>query len=99
MIRDANAAYPENLDEGIRPIVQLLTANGVETFESCEGGEGHTFPRPTVRFHGERPEGFRAMALALQHGLPVVSLSRVWTLEDGDPVGPCWELVFTARES
>jgi hypothetical protein len=27
------------LDEGIREILIMLVANGVETFESCEGGE------------------------------------------------------------
>src|SRR5579885_3046723 len=28
----------ERLDAGIRPVVECLLANGVETFESCEGG-------------------------------------------------------------
>ena len=32
------------LDEGIREIVITLIANDVETFESCEGGDGHSFP-------------------------------------------------------
>jgi hypothetical protein len=32
------------LDEGIREIVIALVSNGGETFESCEGGRGHSFP-------------------------------------------------------
>lgn len=38
------------LDDGIREIVIVLVKNGVETFESCEGGPGHAFPEATVRF-------------------------------------------------
>jgi len=82
------------LDAGIARMVEVLQAGGVETFESCQGGAGHCFPKPTVRFHGARAEGFRALGVALQHGLPVAELRRTWHLEDGDPVGPCWELVF-----
>jgi hypothetical protein len=52
----------EGLDAGILPVVQVLAQNGVETFESCEGGEGHAFYEPTVRFHGNHAEGFRALA-------------------------------------
>jgi hypothetical protein len=50
----------DGLDRGILPVVQVLANNGVETFESCEGGEGHAFFEPTVRFHGNHAEGFRA---------------------------------------
>jgi hypothetical protein len=40
------------LDEGIREFVVILIANGVETFESCEGGRGHCYAEPTIRFRG-----------------------------------------------
>lgn len=40
----------EGLDSGISDYVHKLMKHGVETFESCEGGEGHCFPEPTVRF-------------------------------------------------
>jgi hypothetical protein len=86
-----------DLDEGVRPYVETLRAAGIETFESCEGGEGHAFPEPTVRFHGQRDEGFRALAVALQHAFPVKSLRRAWFLIDGEPVGPDWELTFARR--
>src|ERR1700722_10196035 len=84
------------LDEGIRKAVQLLYENGVETFESCDGGKGHAFYEPTVRFHGSQAEGFRALAIALQNGLKVCELRRYYSIEDGEPVGPRWEMTFLA---
>lgn len=82
------------LDDGIAPYVTILRAAGVETCESCEGGEGHTYPEPTVRFDGEQYEGFRALGIAMRHGLPVAELRRVWDVIDGEPTGPLWEMVF-----
>src|ERR1700730_14059208 len=84
----------EQLDPGIRSAVQILVHNSVETFESCEGGEGHAFYEPTVRFHGSHAEGFRALSIALQHGLKVCELRRYYSVEDGEPVGPHWEMTF-----
>jgi hypothetical protein len=82
------------LDAGIRRAVEVLVTEGIETFESCEGGLGHSYPEPTVRFHGERPEGFKALAVALQNDLPVSSIRRIWRIIDGEPTGPYWEIVF-----
>ena len=93
------AEYDPPLDLGIAHAVAILTAAGVETFESCEGGQGHTFPEPTVRFHGYRDEGFRALAIALQSGLRVSALRRIWDVIDGEPTGPHWEIVFTSAVS
>lgn len=85
------------LDAGIEAAVVALRQHGIETFESCEGGIGHAFPEPTVRFHGERSEGFRAFATAMEAGLPVAELRRVWPIQDGEPTGPWWEITFTKR--
>lgn len=74
--------------------VEILISEGIETYESCEGGEGHSYKEPTICFHGERSEGFHALAVALQHNLPVSSLQRVWRIEELEPVGPDWEMVF-----
>jgi hypothetical protein len=82
------------LDSGIRHVVEALRAGDVETFESCEGGSGHAYPEPTVRFHGNKAEGYRALAIAMQAGLPVKELRRVWPVNDGEPTGPWWELTF-----
>lgn len=86
--------YDPPLDFGIASMVEALCAAGIETFESCEGGDGHCYPEPTVRFHGHRSEGFRALAAALTVGLKVRALRRIWTINDGEPTGPYWEMTF-----
>jgi hypothetical protein len=86
-------------DVGIKNKVKLLLENGVETFESCEGGNGHTYPEPTIRFHGGRAEGFRALSVAMQNDLKVSGLKRVWDIIDGEPIGAWWEMVFTPTKA
>jgi hypothetical protein len=44
---------------------------GVETYESCDGGEGHAYPYPCVRFHGTDAAGWGALAAAITYRLPV----------------------------
>src|SRR5579859_1751142 len=84
----------EGLDPGIRKAVERLQASGIETFESCEGGPGHSFPEPTVRFHGTPEAGWRAVGICLAYGLPILFLRRVWYITDGnEPNGPQWEIV------
>ena len=90
----AAEVYDPPLDPGIAHAVEVLRGAGVETFESCQGGPGHAYPEPTVRFHGEQPEGYRAVAAALYAGLRVSELRRVWPLERGELTGPWWELTF-----
>jgi hypothetical protein len=82
------------LDPGIAPYVETLRAAGIDTFESCEGGAGHAAVEPTVWFRGERSEGFRALAVCIEHKLPAYELRRTWTIQDGEPTGPIWELAF-----
>lgn len=82
------------LDTGIREAVLILRAGGVETFESCEGGSGHACSEPIVRFHGDAWAGYRAFAVAMEHGLPVFELRRVHDVYDGQLNGPSWAMVF-----
>lgn len=84
----------EALDPGIRRYVEVLAEHGVETFESCQAGPGHCFPEPTIRFHGQPGAGWHALCVALNHAFPVRALRRVWTMQDGEPVGPQWEMTF-----
>ena len=89
---------PGQLDAGIRRAVEVLQSNGIETFESCEGGAGHAYTEPTVAFHGHPEAGWRAVSVCLAHGLPVMCLRRVWSILDGiEPTGPKWEVVFTKK--
>lgn len=82
------------LDPGVARFVEVLCENGIETYESCEGGPGHASAEPMVRFHGNQAEGFRALAIAHTFGLPVSDLRRRWAIIDGEPVGPQWEMTF-----
>jgi hypothetical protein len=88
------ACFDPPLDPGISRVVQILNANSIATFESCQGGPGHAYPEPTVRFHGDRAEGYKALAVALQNALPVAALRRVWPVIEGEPTGPYWELTL-----
>lgn len=90
------AEIESGLDPGIRWAVKVLMNAGIETFESCQGGPGHTFPEPTVRFHGYQHEAYKALAAASESGLNVAHLRRVWDVVDGELRGPHWELVLTS---
>ena len=92
--RARELCFEPPLDEDIREIVITLVANGVETFESCEGGRGHSFSEPTVRFEGGSSEGLRALSVALENGLPVARLRRTWGIIDEAIHGPWWEMTF-----
>jgi hypothetical protein len=97
-----NAYSPDDdsqLDAGIRRAVVVLRQGGVETFESCEGGKGHAYREPTIRFRGDRSEGYKALAAAMQAGLPVAELRRVWPILDGEATGPWWELTFVSIDA
>ena len=86
-------------DEGIRRYVLILRSEGIETFESCQGGAGHAMPEPTICFHGDTSEGWKALAVAMQRGLPVLKLSYVWAMRDYLPDGPYWEMTFKHQSS
>jgi hypothetical protein len=82
------------LDPGIADAVMILREAGFATYESCQGGPGHAFPEPTVRFGGSKAEGFKAYAVAIEMGLPVVALKRVWRVSDSELEGPWWEMTL-----
>lgn len=91
--------YSPPLDQGIARGVEILVGAGIETYESCEGGEGHSYAEPTIRFHGDRAKGFHALSVALEHGLPVSAIRRCWNVIDNEPTGPTWEIVFSEKLS
>jgi hypothetical protein len=96
MTLSVSLSQPIGLDLGIADHVRVLREHGVETFESCQGGDGHAACEPIVRFYGDKSEGFRALDIALKNGLPIRDLRRYWQVVDGEPCGPYWELVFRA---
>lgn len=84
----------DNLDPGILPIVKIFYEEGIETYESCQGGKGHAFPYATARFHGDISEGFRALSVALTYNLRPKTLCRIYSILDKECVGPHWEMTF-----
>ena len=93
MTRISSDSLP--LDEGVRSYVEALQSAGVQTVESCQGGGGHAAPEPFVRFHGTAFEGMRAFAVAMEAGLPVAQVRRVYDVYDGQLNGPYWDMTFT----
>ena len=87
------------LDAGIRRAVLILRSEGIETFESCEGGSGHACPEPLIRFHGNAFEGMKAYSIAKNHGLPVLSIAYEYSESDGWLQGPYWKITFRTKIS
>jgi hypothetical protein len=69
--KNGEKAFYSSLDKGIAFYVRILRDSGIETFESCEGGKGHSYPEPTIRFFGGQGQGFKALCVAQEHALPI----------------------------
>lgn len=80
------------LDEGIALPVRVLMESGAETFESCQGGNGHCFQYPTIRFFGDKTEGYKAFDVLAKKGFRVICLQRVWPIENNEIGAPYWQL-------
>lgn len=89
--------YATPLDKGIERLVRVLRYHGVQTLQSCEGGEGHAFIEPTVRFDGEDGEGFRVLGIALSYGFPVKCVRKVWDVDGREPTERFWEIILTRK--
>lgn len=102
----------EYVDTEIRPVVKILNQHGFETFESCQGGDGHCYNEPTVRFFGNEFDLIRAYEICRCYGFNVYKAKRVFIKEDiyidnqsekAMPFGIAWanpfnELVFINHE-
>src|SRR5437773_456368 len=99
MRKRAKTVFSPPLDKGIEKAVRVLVDAGIETFESCQGGEGHAYYEPTIRFFGNSREGIRALKVALKAGLKVSELRRTQPIIDGNPTGPWCELTFAPTKS
>lgn len=73
---------PEGLDPLIAPVVQILNEHGFKTFESCQGGEGHCYPEPTVRFFGAEFDLIRAYEICRHYGFNAHEVKRVYRKTD-----------------
>jgi len=69
---------PSDVDPLVLGIVTILNEHGFKTFESCQGGDGHCFPEPTVRFEGDEFDIIRACELCRCYGVVVNEGRRVF---------------------
>jgi hypothetical protein len=91
-------AFYQELDAEIRFAVRVLhAAGGIETCQSCQGGKGHSYDRPTVDMiaTGADAVGFRALAALADYGLPVDDISLVWRVRNFLPYEKLWRVTFT----
>ena len=94
--RDAASerAMLKRLDPKFRRIVQILRENGIETFESCQGGKGHHFPEPTVKFLGDYDAAYKAVSICINYRIPISCLRRYWDIIKNVLEGPAWEITL-----
>jgi len=82
------------VDPGIVRGVKILRDAGFATIESCEGGEGHAYPEPTIKFAGDQPTGWAALAALMTYRLPIRRAGQMWSFIEGQPTGPHWFVTF-----
>lgn len=103
----------KNIDPGIRETVKLLVANGITTFSSCQGGEGHVHSFPTITLKLNENPSCKTLyqlrikiATLLKHtGYKLFTISEQYPYgKNGDVVGKNGivqgeiKIVFTDRE-
>lgn len=86
----------EGLDPGIRFAVRVLHAHGIETGQSCEGGDGHAYDHPTIDLNdgSYRPVGFAALAALEDYGLRVRDVSLHYPVDRGLPAECFWRVTL-----
>ena len=85
------------LDPGIRDAVIALRGRGIETLDSCQGGEGHALIWPMVSFDSGEEDALSAFRFMIERGFPADRLHKAWYhCPDCYPElsGPVWEIIF-----
>lgn len=85
-----------SLDPGIRFAVKVLHARGIDTCQSCQGGKGHCYDRPTIDMETSDDDawGFAALAALRDYGLSVRDVSLLWRISHGLPFERLWRITF-----
>ena len=68
----------EGLDEGIIDALTILYEHGFDTFESCQGGKGHCYELPTIRFEGTEFDLIRAWEILELYKYELLEAKRVY---------------------
>ena len=82
----------EPMDPGIICAVRIFQEHGIETCQSCQGGEGHSYEWPTVDIHGAP---WKALDIANNFALPVIAISEHFGIYDGRPTEHFWRIEFS----
>jgi hypothetical protein len=82
----------EPMDPGIICAVRIFQEHGIETCQSCQGGEGHSYEWPTVDIY-RAP--WKALDIANDFALPVTRISEQFGIADGRPVEHFWRIEFS----
>ena len=82
----------DDIDPDIRAAVHALADYEIDTFSSCQGGDGHPCLMPEILFHGDENAGLYAVWLLEAQGFRVWDLSRTWDLDHGLPRQPFWRV-------
>ena len=85
------------LDPGIERAVLFLRQHGFRTYASCEGGEGHAYPKPTVRFNGHYKDLLAAAGLLMYAFFPVSEVRRGYSAVWNELDGPYNEITFSDK--
>lgn len=79
------------MDPGIICAVRIFQEHGIETCQSCQGGDGHSYEWPTVDIYGAP---WKALDVANNYRLPVLAVSERFGIVDGRPVEHFWRIEF-----
>ena len=99
-LRAVDASYADRfaaqLDPGIRDRVVALMRRGVPTCQSCEGGAGHAYRRPTIDFLADSEADARTVVdIARSEGMEPTALAKGILLDRGDGTEEVvWSLEF-----
>ena len=91
-VRVRSDEFYEGLDAGIRYAIRALHADGIPTCQSCEGGEGHAYARPSVDLSEDR--AWEAMERLEARGIRVRDVSTIWRIENASPVERIWRITL-----
>jgi hypothetical protein len=83
-----------DIDSEIASALHALADFEIDTFSSCQGGEGHASLMPEIFFHGNDDVGLYAVWLLESQGFRVWELSHHWDLEHGLPRRPFWRVAL-----
>ena len=87
-----------DIDPEIAAAVHALADYEIDTFSSCQAGEGHPCTMPEILFHGDEAAGLYAVWLLEAQGFRVWELSRHWDLDHGLPRQPFWRVTLRTLE-